>query len=183
MTDGVRSADGVPKTMRIVIGIMLMTAFVLVSWSLVSRYAGGWGVPYFSFRTERGSLCDNDLTGYTCTEMTVPDIEFYGDVVLPQSTAVVTSRYRATHDYQLEAQLRVPAADADAALAGLNESFGPCRPDRPAPMSTTGLTTVCVLVNDDTVANGADTSSRLYAVGTGLRRDGTRVIVMDVRSR
>jgi len=169
--------------MRVVIGIMLMTAFVMISWALIARYAGSWGVPYFSFQTERGSSCKNDLTGFTCEKMTLADIEFYGEVDLPSTTRVITSTYRSTHDYNLHAQLLVPANAAAAALKGLNESFGSCQPNHPAPMPTAGLTAVCVLVNDDTITRDVDTSSRLYAVGTGLRKDGVRVISMSIKSR
>ncbi len=176
--------DGVPKAVRIVTGIMLMAAFVMIVWAVLTTFAGRWGVPYFSFQTDRGSTCQNQLSGYTCQPVTLADLQFYGDVTLPGNTRVVTSRYRATHDYQLEGQLLVPRATAAAALAGLQDSFGPCRPGHPAPMSTKGLTAVCVQANDDaTLAGDSELSSRLYVVGTGLRRDGSRVIVMNVRSR
>jgi hypothetical protein len=177
-------ADGIPKGVRIIIGIMLMAAFVLISWSVLTRFAGGWGVPYFSFETDRGTPCTNNLTGYVCHQMTVPDIEFYGDVVLPSDTRVIDSTYRSTHDYQLSTQLLVPRTSEGPALAGLHESFGPCVRDHPAPMPTAGLTALCVLANDDaTITRDADTSSRIYTVGTGLRQDGSRVIAMFVRSR
>lgn len=169
--------------MRVIVGILFMTAFVLISWSLVARYAGSWGVPYFSFKTERGSSCKNDFLGYTCRPITLADLEFYADVDLPETTTVVTSRYRATHDYQLDAELQVPRASAAAALQGLTESFGPCQLDHPLPMSTQGLTAVCVLANDDAVTSDVDTSSRLYVIGTGLRGDGSRFILLSVKSR
>lgn len=165
-------------------GIMLMAAFVMIVWAVLTTFAGRWGVPYFSFETDRGSSCRNQLSGHTCQPVTLADVQFYGDVTLPSNTRVVTSRYRATHDYQLEGQLLVPRATAATALAGLEDSFGPCRPGRPAPMPTTGLTAVCVLANDDSTLTGdSDVSGRLYVVGTGLRRDGSRVITMSIRSR
>ena len=160
-----------------------MTAFVMVAFGLVIRYAGSWGVPYFSFQTDRGSTCKNDLTGYTCDPLTLADLEFYGEVDLPPDTVVLDSTYRSTHDYQLDARLEAPAASADAALQGLLESFGPCQPGHLAPMNTAGLDAVCVMANDDAVTNDAETSSRLYTVGTGLRPDGSRAIVMSVKSR
>ena len=169
--------------MRIIVGILLMTAFVMVSWAIITRYAGGWGVPYFSFTTERGSPCTNNLTGYTCRPMTLADVEFYADLDLPANSRVLDATYRSTHDYQLEARLQVPAATAAPALRGLQDSFGACQPGHLAPMSTTGLTAVCVMANDDAVTGDAETSSRLYTVGTGIRKDGVRVIVMSVKSR
>lgn len=162
---------------------MLMAAFVMVTWAVIARYAGGWGVPYFSFQTERGTPCTNDLTGYTCHEMTVADVEFYGDVTLPRGTRVVKSTYRSTHDYKLDADLQIPAASAAEALRDLQDSFGVCQRDHLAPVPVTGLTSVCVMANDDAVTNDAQTSSRLYTVGTGLRRDGVRVVTLSVKSR
>jgi len=169
--------------MRVTVGIMLMVAFVMITYAVIARYAGGWGVPYFSFQTDRGSTCTNNLTGYTCEQMTLPDLEFYGEVDLPSNTRVVRSTYKSTHDYRLDAQLLVPRATAGPALQGLAASFGRCQPEHPAPMSTTGLTSVCVLANDDAVTRDGEVSSRLYVVGTGIRKDGSRLIVMSVKSR
>lgn len=177
-------ADGVPRAVRALIGVMLMAAFVLVVGSLLTRSAGSWGVPYFSFNTERGSTCKNGLAGYTCSPTTLADLEFYGEVTLPDNTEVLQARYHATHDYQLEAHLLVPRDTGPAALAALTESFGPCQRGHPAPMTTAGLTAVCVMANDDaTITRDSEISSRLYAVGTGLRRDGSRVVVMTIKSR
>ncbi len=169
--------------MRVITGIMLMTAFVMIAWALILRYAGGWGLPYFSFQTDRGSSCKNDLTGYTCTKLTLADLEFYGDVDLPDNTKIVSGRYRSTHDYQLDAVLQVPKVSSAAALRALHTGFGACHAGRPSPLNVTGLTSVCVLTNDDTVTEDGETSSRLYAVGTGVRRDGVRLISMSVKSR
>ena len=166
-----------------VIGILLMAAFVMVCWALVARYAGGWGVPYFQFQSDRGSSCRNNLTGYTCDPVSLGDVEFYAEVDLPNNTRVLSSTYRSTHDYQLDARLLVPAASAAVAVKGLQESFGQCQAGHLAPMPTTGLTAVCVFANDDAVTGDAETSSRLYTVGTGLRKDGARVIAMSIKSR
>jgi hypothetical protein len=42
---------------------------------------------------------------------------------------------------------------------------------------------VCVLANDDTHGTTVEPSSRLYLVGTGLRKDGSMPIVLTMRSR
>jgi hypothetical protein len=96
---------------------------------------------------------------------------------------VLQSTYRSTHDYQLDARLLVPRASGPAAVKGLQESFGRCQAGALAPMPTAGLTSVCVFANDDAVAGDAETTSRLYSVGTGLRKDGARVIAMSIKSR
>ncbi|MDN5804623.1 MAG: hypothetical protein L0H26_08590, partial [Microlunatus sp.] len=59
------------KAMRVGVGILLMTGFVMILFGLVIRYAGSWGVPYFSFTSERGSPCTNKLTGYVCDPLTL----------------------------------------------------------------------------------------------------------------
>jgi hypothetical protein len=177
-------ANGLPKAMRVITGLMLMTAFVLIAWAVITRYAGGWGVPYFSFQTDRGSSCRNNLTGYTCTKLTLADVEFYGDVELPAASRVLDGTYHATHDYQLQARLVVPKVDAAAAMRGLTESFGRCQPSHPAPMPTAGLINICVLANDDeAITSDGELSGRLFSVGTGLRKDGIRTIFLSVRSR
>ena len=73
----------------------------------MTRYAGAWGVPYFTFTSERGSTCTNNFTGYTCEPLTLAEVEFYGDLDLPDDTRVISGNYNATHDYRLEASLRM----------------------------------------------------------------------------
>jgi hypothetical protein len=54
---------------------MLMLGSVLVALAILTQYAGAWGVPYFSFTTDRDSTCKNGLAGYTCSAMTLADVE------------------------------------------------------------------------------------------------------------
>ena len=100
-------------------------------------------MPYFSFTSERGSPCRNNLSGYTCTPLTLADLEFYGDVDLPDDSRMISGTYTATHDYQLDATLDVPAASAKSALDGLKEAYGDCQKDYRTPLDTKGLA-VCV---------------------------------------
>jgi len=161
-----------------------MLAFASVALVVVTRRAGDWGVPYFSFTSAHGSPCTNDLTGYTCTPLTLEDVEFFGDVDLPDDTAVLTSRYRATHDYQLDARLEAPPASAGTTLKRLNAAYGACRGGVTPPMLTSGLTRVCVMATDDAAGETTEElSSRIFVVGTGLRKDGTRLVGLSIRSR
>ena len=96
---------------------------------------------------------------------------------------MVSGTYRSTHDYQLEARLEVPAASAPAALKSLNTAFGGCVPNHPTPLSTRGLTMFCAMANSDTFTESGEPASRLYVVGTGLRKDGSRPIAMSIKSR
>jgi hypothetical protein len=171
------------RPLRIIGGTLLMAGAVMLGFLVLSQYAGAWGVPYFTFTTERGSTCKNDFTGYTCTPLTLAEVEFHGEVDLPDDTSVVSGTYRSTHDYQLNAVLDVPAASADAAIKALNEAYGHCLRGQPPPMDTTGLSKVCVITNKFAVSESGEPASRLYTIGTGVRSDGSRTIVMQIRSR
>lgn len=160
-----------------------MAAFVGVALLVVVQFAGAWGVPYFSFSTDRGSPCKNNLTGYLCTPLTLTDVEYYSDLDLPDDTVVTSASYRSTHDYQLDAVLEMPAASAAPTLTTLNETFGKCIPGHPSPPATQGLRKVCVQANDDSVVESGEPASRIFIVGTGLRDDGTRVVGLLVKSR
>lgn len=160
-----------------------MAAFVLVCLYVITRYAGYWGVPMFSFQTENGSVCTNDFGGHTCDELTLADVEFYGEVDLPDDTTVVKGKYVATHNYQLDVTLQVPKDSSDAALKGLQNSFGECR-DHVSPLDTEGLSKLCAMTNDDIAsANSERNRSRVFSVGTGVQEDGTRLIAISVKSR
>ena len=178
-----RVADRQGKAMSIIVGVMLMAAFCLITFGLVTRYAGGWGVPFFSFTSERGSTCTNTFTGYTCTPVTLADVEFFGDMDLPDDSTIVSGTYRSTHDYRLDAVVEVPAPHAAAALRNLREGFGTCQPGHPSPLNPAGLTKLCVMANDNAYTASGEPDSRLFTIGTGLRKDGSRVISMAIKSR
>lgn len=171
------------KALRVLAGIVGMAVFVVICLAILTRYAGGWGVPYFSFSTERGSPCVNKLTGYVCSPLNLADVEYYGDIDLPDDTQVISGTYTSTHDYRLESQLAVPASSAPAAWKGLSRAYGQCLRGHPVPMNTAGLTQLCVLANDDAVVESGEPASRLYTIGTGVRKDGTRVIDLSIHSR
>lgn len=160
-----------------------MVLFVATSFFVVARQAGAWGVPYFSFTSAHGSRCTNDFVGYTCTPLTLADVEFFGDVDLPANTAVVASRYHATHDFQLEAQLEVPAAAAAKAAKQLTDAYGPCRRDARSPLPTAGLRQVCVIASGDGTDVSGALPSRVVNLGTGIRKDGVRVVGLAISSR
>ena len=171
------------KAVRVLGGTALMLAFVAVVLALLVRQAGDWGVPYFSFTSDNGSPCRNDLTGFTCDPLTLADVQLFGDLDLPEDTVVLAGSYKATHDYQMSAQLRVPAASAGKAGTALREAFGPCRSGVSTPLVTRGLRKVCTMASD----NGADASgelpSRLFSVASGLDKKGDRLVALSIRSR
>src|SRR3954451_9072901 len=108
------------QALRILGGTMLMLGSVLGALAILTQYAGTWGVPYFSFTTDRGSTCKNGLAGYTCSAMTLADVEYISNVDLPDDSSVVAGTYHSTHDYQLEAVIEVPSTSAQQALDSLN---------------------------------------------------------------
>ena len=105
-------------------------------------------------------MCKNDFTGYTCSPMTLADVEYFGDVDLPDNSAVVTGTYRSTHDYQMEAIIEVPLDSADQALTSLNQTFGDCISELPSPLSAKGIRKTCVMANDDVFSESEEPSSR-----------------------
>ncbi len=174
--------SSLPKPVRVLVGIVGMALFIGIVAVILLRHAGGWGVPYFPFTSDRGSQCRNTLTGYVCSPLNLADVEYWAEIDLPDSTVVKEGTYTATHDYQLNASLIVPAADAAAAQKALQASFGTCG-TRAAPMDTTGLTSVCVMANDDAVVESEHAASRLWAVGTGKTADGNLVVGISIKSR
>ncbi len=171
------------KALRVLAGITMMTGFVLICFAILFQFAGAWGVPYFHFTSDRGSPCVNNFTGYVCSPTTLAEVEFYADLDLPDDTRVIDGTYRSTHDYRLEAQLEVPPVSAAAALKSLNLAFGPCIRGQPSPLNTSGLKQVCTMATVDAITESGEPASRLYVVGTGVRRDGSRPISMTIRSR
>jgi hypothetical protein len=157
--------------------------FVAVTLAILTQHAGAWGVPYFSFTTDRGSTCKNDLTGYTCSPMTLADVEYFGEVDLPDDSSVINGTYRSTHDYQMEAVIEVPEGSAVQAMTSLRETFGTCLDEIPSPVSTKGMHDTCVMANDDIYSESEEPSGRLYLIGTAVRTDGTRIIAMVIKSR
>lgn len=171
------------KAVRIALFCVILVLSVIVALLVLARFAGGWGVPYFSTTTDRGSRCVNTFTGFECPSLTLADIGYFGDVEMPAGTRVVSSHYRSTHDYQLEAQLEVPPARAAQALAALQDSYGRCVKNHPSPLTERGLRSLCILANDQATTSSGTPDSRLYVVGTALRADKTRVVNLSVRSR
>jgi hypothetical protein len=176
-------AEKQPKAMRVIVGVMLMAAFFLITFGLLTRYAGSWGVPYFSYTSDRGSTCTNSFTGYTCEPLTLADVEFYLGTDLPNDTRVDAAAYTATHDYTLTANLRMTARSQAAGLKALQSEYGSCQPDHPSPIPTTGLSQFCVLSNDSGVTRSGEPPSSLYVIGTGVAKNGTRVVSVTLRSR
>lgn len=170
------------KGVRVLAGVMLMIAIVVILLAIVLRNAGAWGVPFFSFESDRGSDCKNSFTGYTCESLTVEDIEWYGDVNLPADTSVVTSSYTATHDYELVANLEISKKSSAAGYKALRAAYGKCVAGHFTPLDTNGLKDVCVMANDQ-VTEGGTPSGRIFNVGTGVRKDGVRVVALSVKSR
>jgi hypothetical protein len=173
----------VRKAVNIVLFCVTLVLAVIVALLILGRFAGGWGIPYFSMTTDRGSRCVNTFTGFECPSLTLGDIGYFGDVELPADTRVVSSHYRSTHDYQLEAVLEIPPASAPGGLKALQDSFGKCVRNHPNPLTEPKLNSICILANDQDTTETGIPDSRVYVVATALRADKTRVVNLSVRSR
>lgn len=171
------------KAVKVAIFCVTLVLCVMLALLILARFAGGWGVPYFSMTTERGSHCVNTFTGFDCQALTLGDVDYFGDLDLPPDTTVVSSHYVQTHDYALDAVLEVPPASGNAALAALKDTFGSCVKDHTSPLTESHLTSVCILANDQVTTQTGVPDSRVFVVGTALRPDKTRVINLSVRSR
>lgn len=162
-----------------------MIVLAAIPLLILSRYAGGWGVPYFSFQTDRGSTCTNDLAGYHCDDVTVEDIRWWGDISLPSSSSVISSHYQATHDFTLDAVVAVPKKDAAKTVSTIDKTFGRCQQDAPTKLDTKGLSKVCTRANDATSSSSSSSkfADTLYEVTTGSRKDGTLIVGIHQESR
>ncbi|MBO0812517.1 MAG: hypothetical protein J2P23_10790 [Microlunatus sp.] len=170
---------------RILIGIGIMIVVAATPFLILSRYAGGWGVPYFTFTTSRGSTCTNDFTGYHCDDLTLADVEWWGDVDFPAHTVVVSSHYKSTNEFTLDAELEIPAAAEKSTAAKLTKIFGGCVQDHPTTLNTDGLTKMCVRANDasDPMLADKPMSNTLYVVTTAYRHGGGMVVGLHEASR
>ncbi|GAB3925300.1 hypothetical protein GCM10011575_05360 [Microlunatus endophyticus] len=172
------------RAARILIGIGVMIVLAATPFFILSKYAGGWGVPYFSFVTSRGTTCTNDFTGYTCDHLTRADIEWWGDLTLPTGTKILSSHYESTHDFTLDALVEIPVADQKHTLAELQKSFGDCIADHPTSMDTTGVKKLCVRANDASdPMDSSPLSDTLYEISTGYRANGALVLNIHEQSR
>lgn len=159
-----------------------MGLFAVLGIIFVISRAGSWGVPYFTFSTENGSECRNDLAGYTCPDMSLADLEFYTGTDLPDDSRVLAAAYSETHDYEISAHIEVPPASAEEATKTLNEAYGKCVKGHYSPLDLSELKSGCVRSNDMVTTSG-EASGEVYVVASGLAEDGTLVARLEIKSR
>ena len=176
-------SPGVTKALKITTFCVALVLGVVAALAVLVHFAGGCGIPYFSFTTTRGSECVNTFGGFRCSSLTLEDVDYFGGLELPAAARVVSSDYESTHDYRLNAVVEVPGPAARSALTALADAFGPCDKGRRAPINSERLSKLCVMANDTAITRSGVPDSRVYVVATGLRRDDTRVISLSVRSR
>jgi len=171
--------------LRILIGITIMIIVAAAPFVILSKFAGGWGVPYFTFVTDRGTTCTNDFTGYHCDNLTLADIEWWGDVQLPADTKRISSYYKSTNNFSLDALVEIPVAQQKKTLKSLGKTFGSCQPDHPTQLDTTGLTKICVRANDVTadIESSKPLSDTVYEVTTAYRANGALLVNIHEESR
>ncbi len=167
------------------IGTAIMVVLVAILIAVLSRFAGGWGVPFFSFTTDRGGKCTNTLTGYECDRLTVGDISWWGDVDLPRHTKIIRAHYESNAVFELNAVVVVPKEDAKSTYKKLHKTFGSCGRKRPGNVNTSKLNHGCTMANQETdpKEHHGPVANRNYVISTGLRHDGSRVIGIKEKSR
>ncbi|MDN5725081.1 MAG: hypothetical protein L0G99_03990 [Propionibacteriales bacterium] len=180
------STSGLPKPARVLIGVLLMALVVGGCLLYLTRRAGEWGIPYFSFTTPGGSTCTNQWAGYTCEDVTDADFAEWAKLALPERTRLVEAKYTRTHNYQLRAVLRTEADPAvvDAAWRKIAQRFGRCQDIGVPPMEFVDYTDVC-LINSrlgPPETSGVPAGEN-WTVSTAIAPDGTRLTIIDLASR
>lgn len=164
------------------VGVMfaLMTAVAV----FIVLNAGRWGVPMFPFTNDHGSPCRNDWLGHSCTNLTRSDLERHLGLQLPPGARVVSSHWKQTHDYELNARLIYPQAVAREGWDALTEKFGPCQQGLPSALSgVPDLSGLCVMTNEGGGQPGVDPSSQIWRIATATQADGDTVVDIQLRSR
>ena len=149
----------------------------------VTRFAGAWGVPYFSFTTDNGSTCKNTLTGFVCDSITPADFALYSREPLPPGTVIASGTMEITHDYTINAVLVTTKAEAAKAAKVLTKEYGKCG-SGPTPPELAKATKVCrMTTDDDATQTDRPPPDKTYTVTTGLMKNGQRVTVLQIQSR
>lgn len=160
-----------------------MAAFVGTAWWMLTRFAGTWGVPYFSFTTDNGSSCTNNWTGYVCDSITPADYLLYTGQPVPRGTVIISGSYAVTHDFTVEAVLVSNKASAANAYKALTGAYGRCGAG-PTPDELSQATQICrMTTDDDATATDKPPPDKTYTVVTGLLKNGQRVTVVQIQSR
>jgi hypothetical protein len=182
-TKGESVAERRHRAGRILIGIGIMIILAATPFVILSHYAGRWGVPYFTFTTDRGTTCTNDFTGYHCDHLTVSDITWWGDIRLPPGTRVVSSYYKSTHNFRLDAVVEIPSDQVGWTINTLRQSFGTCVPGHPTQTATEDLTSKCVRANDASDDESSRLPDTLYEITTGYNKKHVVVVGIHEESR
>lgn len=171
------------RALRILTGMVAMAVFAGALLWVLTRFAGGWGVPYFSFTTDNGSTCTNTLTGFVCNSITPADFALYSRQALPPGTVIVAGSMEITHNYTINAVLVTTKAQAANAAKVLTKEFGACGTG-PTPAELAKATKICRMTTDDDVPDtDRPPPEKTYTVTTGLMNNGQRVTVLQIQSR
>lgn len=170
-----------PKWLRGLIGAATALAILAIVFLILIVNAGRWGVPMFSFTNEYGSRCKNNWVGFTCSPMTLADVEARIGTQLPPQARVVSGTWTQTHDYQLDARLILPKDARETGLNQLKAVFGDCK-HFPGALKATEYADQCVMSNEGLTVDGNPTP-RIWTVSTGIGTDGNTAVQISVRSR
>ena len=160
-----------------------MAVVVIVAGAFVWTQAGKWGVPYFSFVDQNGSQCTNEFLGHRCEPITLDHVRAVSNFEWPPSVSLVSGSYTQFQEYNLEARLRAPKSEVKDLTKAIDRRFGKCVKNRPTNLPTDELKKVCVRSNDGSLASGNGPANQTYVVATGVEKDGTLLVDVNVRPR
>lgn len=162
----------------------VMFALVVAAAIFITMNAGRWGVPMFSFTNDHGSPCRNDWLGHSCTDLTRSDLERHLGLHLPAQARILSSHWKQTHDYELNARLIYPQDIAQEARAALTEKFGNCQEGLPSRLSELpDLSGLCVMTNEGVGQPGVAPGPRIWRIATATQADGDTMVDIQLRSR
>lgn len=174
------------RKLKVITGITGIAVVVLFLWLILSGLAGRWGVPGFAFTNDYGSDCKNNLTGYTCSPMTLADIEQATGFDLPEDAEVQSSLLTMPND-EVQAQILLTAQQAEeiAVHDRLQQNYGDCSPLAASPLnSIPGLTDLCVRTNMGvTVTEAEQATTKLWRVSVANTPEGNVLVDFDIRNR
>ncbi|WP_026927011.1 hypothetical protein [Granulicoccus phenolivorans] len=174
------------RNLKVATGVIGIGVIVLFLWLILSGLAGRWGVPGFAFTNDNGSQCRNNVTGYTCSPMTLRDIKAATEFDLPDESVVRSSLLTMpNHEVQAQIQLTAQQAEAFDLHHRLQQAYGDCSPLAASPLnSIPDLTDLCVRTNMGvTVTEAEKATTKLWRVSVANTPEGNVLVDFDIRNR
>lgn len=169
---------------RVLTGVGIMTACVLVAWLVIYFNAGKWGVPGFGFKNEYGSRCKNQLVGHLCSPITAKEVTARSGVTIPESAELLQGSWAGAPAYELEARVAFPADMNQSLTEELKQKFGDCQQHAATPLyQVPGLKDHCIRTHEGKAPVEGRPSPHLWNVASAVQPDGRMVVHFSIRAR